>query len=54
MINWIIGGLIIAAVLAVIITGIIKAKKNGGVGCGCGCNGCPKSKQCHLSSKEKS
>ena len=53
MINWIIGGIIIAALLAVVIVGIVKAKKNGGIGCGCGCGSCPKSSQCHPSKKKK-
>lgn len=53
MINWIIGGVIIAALLAVVITGIVRAKRNGGIGCGCGCGGCSKASQCHPSKKEK-
>lgn len=52
MINWMIGGIIFAALLAVIIVGIIKVKRNGGVGCGCGCGSCPKSAQCHPSKKK--
>ncbi len=53
MINWIIGGVIIVALLAVVITGIVKVKRNGGIVCGCGCGGCSKASQCHPSKKEK-
>jgi hypothetical protein len=37
MINWIVGGLIMAATLYVIISAVIKIKKGKN---SCGCNGC--------------
>ena len=53
--NWpsvIILGLIIAAVVAVVITGIIKRKK-GKSSCSCGgaCGVCPMSETCHSEKK---
>ena len=48
MIDWIIGIVIAAAVVAVIVKKV-KDKKAGksGCGCGCGCGGCASKGQCH-------
>lgn len=54
MIDWIsanIGTIIVLAVLAVIVAGIIykmvKDKKNNKSSCGCNCSGCSMSGSCH-------
>ncbi len=43
--------LILLAVVAAIIAGQVKAKKQGRSSCGCGCKGCPNSGMCHSSKK---
>lgn len=40
------------AVVAAIIIGMIKNKKNGKSSCGCGCSSCPMSSSCHTKSKK--
>lgn len=43
--------LILLAVVAAIIAGQVKAKKQGRSSCGCGCKGCPNLGACHSSKK---
>ena len=40
------------AVVAAIIIGMIKNKKNGKSSCGCGCSCCPMSSSCHTKNKK--
>lgn len=54
MIEWIannagtiIAGLMVLAIVASVIIGMIRKKKNGKSACGCGCAGCPLSGDCH-------
>jgi len=38
----------LAAVVALIVAGMVKKKKSGrSIGCGCGCEGCPSASMCH-------
>jgi len=39
MINWILGGIIVAITVLIIVRSVVKMKK-GKVDCGCGCSGC--------------
>jgi hypothetical protein len=39
--------LILLAIVAAIIAGLAKDRKQGRTSCGCGCKGCPNSGMCH-------
>ena len=59
MITWLIENtatIIICAalisVVAAIIIGMIKNKKNSKSSCGCGCSSCPMSSSCHTKNKK--
>lgn len=43
----VITGLVLIAIIALIIAGMAKDKKNGKSSCGCGCEHCPNSSACH-------
>ena len=47
--------LCVAALVALIIFGMVRSKrsgKNSSCGCGCGCAGCPMSNKCHPTTDE--
>ena len=46
-IGTIVVGLIVAAIIAIVIYGMIKDKKNGKTTCGCGCANCAMKGTCH-------
>ncbi|MEA4921011.1 MAG: FeoB-associated Cys-rich membrane protein [Clostridiaceae bacterium] len=39
--------LILAAVVASIVAGMVRKNRKGQSSCGCGCSGCPMSGSCH-------
>lgn len=40
-------GIILFSVIALIVAGLVRNKKNGKSSCGCGCEHCPNSGNCH-------
>lgn len=38
---------VVAAIVAVVVRGMVRRKKAGKSGCGCGCSGCPSKGICH-------
>ena len=45
-------GVVVLAVIAAIVAGMIKNRKKGKSTCGCGCASCALSGQCHANKKE--
>ena len=45
-------GVVVLAVIAAIVAGMIKNRKKGQSTCGCGCASCALSGQCHASKDE--
>ncbi|MDE7390116.1 MAG: FeoB-associated Cys-rich membrane protein [Lachnospiraceae bacterium] len=40
-------GLVLAVIVALIVTKMVKDRKKGKSSCGCGCENCPSSSMCH-------
>lgn len=60
MLSWITANLstiivcaILAAIVAVVIAGMVRNKKKGKSGCGCSCSACALSETCHPTAKKK-
>lgn len=45
-------GVVVLAVIAAIVAGMIKNRKKGKSTCGCGCASCALAGQCHANKKE--
>lgn len=45
-------GVVVLAVIAAIVAGMIRNRKKGKPSCGCGCAGCALAGQCHANKKE--
>ena len=39
--------LVLSAIVALIVIGMVRSKKRGGSSCGCGCSDCPMKGKCH-------
>jgi len=44
-------GVILLVIVASIVRGQVRKRKNGGSSCGCGCSGCAMSEHCHPKQK---